>query len=180
MGRRVAVVMRSRRVTRRGVMLGGKEGEEGVGMGGAEGSSSIAGAIFTFFFLSFLVFSARTVSPYCFFSFSFFSFSRGNVSCFSFRQAFYSSGFPRLFCLSPGDSRRHRPWEWGRGCVYQIEVSYGDIFLPSHSLIFYILELFKRVSSKRRERKKEYAKVKGKSDLDQRARFLAMIHAEHA
>lgn len=50
MGRRVAVVMRSRRVTRRGVMLGGKEGEEGVGMGGAEGSSSIAGAIFTFFF----------------------------------------------------------------------------------------------------------------------------------
>lgn len=58
MGRRVAVVMRSRRVTRRGVMLGGKEGEEGVGMGGAEGSSSIAGAIFSFFFLSFLLFSA--------------------------------------------------------------------------------------------------------------------------
>lgn len=53
MGRRVAVVMRSRRVTRRGVMLGGKEGEEVVGMGGAEGSSSIAGAIFSFFFYLF-------------------------------------------------------------------------------------------------------------------------------
>lgn len=47
-GRRVAVVIWSRRVTRRGVMEGGKEGEkEGVGIGGAEGSSSIAGAIFS-------------------------------------------------------------------------------------------------------------------------------------
>lgn len=61
MGSRVAVVMRSRRVTMRGFMDGGKEGEEGVGMGGAEGSSSIAGAIFSSFFL---LFSAQTVSPY--------------------------------------------------------------------------------------------------------------------
>lgn len=62
MGRRVAVVMRSRRVTRRGVMEGGKEGEEGVGMSGAQGSSSIAGAIFFFF----SPFSTQIVPP-CFF-----------------------------------------------------------------------------------------------------------------
>lgn len=89
-------MMRSRRVTRRGVMLEGKEWEEGVGMSGAEGSSSIVGAIFTFFFYLFLC-SPHELFRLIVFFFSFFFFSRANLSCFSFRQAFYSSGFPRLF-----------------------------------------------------------------------------------
>lgn len=80
MGRRVAVVMRSRRVTRRGVMEGGKEGEEGVGMSGAQGSSSIAGAIF-FFFSPF----CTQIVPPCFFFSNFSCFSLGNfflLPCF--------------------------------------------------------------------------------------------------
>lgn len=113
MGRRVAVVMRSRRVTRRGVMEGGKEGEEGVGMSGAQGSSSIAGAIF-FFLFSFL---HTNCSAFFFFS-NFSCFSLGNfflLPCFLAK--FFFLGV--LFCLSPGDSGRHRVGGSLGLCVYQ-------------------------------------------------------------
>lgn len=133
-GRRVAVVIWSRRVTRRGVMEGGKEGgKEGIGIGGAEGSSSIAGAIFSssFFqyYLGFFLWGNYSFLP---------SFLRRFFFCFLFFVLLF---FCCLFRAIPGRGGSSTVWIQVRGYAFYHQIVVRQVlssfFLP---LLIFVLD----------------------------------------